>query len=338
MSIRDLTAYLEEIAPPSYQESYDNSGLLVGDPEAAISGVLVCLDSIEAVLEEAIEKNCNLIIAHHPIVFRGLKRFNGAGYVERVVMKAIKQDIAIYAIHTNLDNVYYNGVNAEIGSRLDLHDTRILSPASNTVQLESLVYSAQLGSLQAALAANQFIADLHFLPIAGTEALVRVRLRCESGRIAAIKQVLHHHGPADTGVFQQLLPQASPRAGAGLVGMLREALSEKDFLTLLKEKMQVSCVRHTQLLDKPIQKVALCGGAGSFLLNQAIQAGADIFITADFKYHEFFDADRKIVIADIGHYESEQFTIDLIYNMITNKFSNFAVYKTAVRTNPVHYF
>lgn len=263
MRIKELTDYLETIAPARYQEDYDNAGLIVGDPEAEIKGVLVCLDSTEAIVAEAVEKGCNLIIAHHPIVFRGLKRFNGSNYVERVVMEAIRRDIAVYAIHTNLDNVFYNGVNSKISDRLGLQEQEILSPKA-----------AYPGGL----------------------------------------------------------------VGSGMLGWLPAPMPESDFLHFLKAQMQANCIRHTALLGRPVSKVAVCGGSGGFLLREAIQKGADVFITADYKYHEFFDADGKIVICDIGHYESEHFTIELLFDLISKKMHNFAAHCTKLDTNPIQYF
>ncbi len=270
VTLGTVIQHLESIAPPIYQESYDNSGLIVGDQKVICKGIITCLDTTEAVVDEAIEHNCNMIVAHHPIVFRGLKRFNGNNYVERVVMKAIKHDIAIYAIHTNLDNVYYQGVNSKIGERLGLVNTQILSP----------------------------------------------------------KEGYHPLDTADT---------SKALIGAGLVGELEEAMPEMVFLQYLKAKMEVSCIKYTALQGESIQKVALCGGAGGFLLPQAIASGAQVFITSDYKYHEFFDAENKIIIADIGHFESEQFTIELLGAILQEKFSTFAVRLTGINTNPVNY-
>ncbi len=263
MKIQTILTFLESIAPPNLQEDYDNAGLIVGDPQAECRGVLFSLDSTEKVVDEAIRKNCNLIVAHHPIVFRGLKKLNGANYVERTVIKAIKNDVAIFAIHTNLDNVHQNGVNQKIAQKLGLQNTKILLPKPELNDSE---------------------------------------------------------------------------IGAGLIGELAEPISEKEFLQKIKTAMQAEVVRHTELLGKPVQRVAVCGGSGSFLLSAAIKSGADFFVSADFKYHEFFDADGRIVIADIGHFESEQFTIDLLHELVLQKFPTFALQSTEVQTNPVFYF
>ncbi|MBX2892996.1 MAG: Nif3-like dinuclear metal center hexameric protein [Saprospiraceae bacterium] len=261
MQIKDILTVLEAVAPPHLQESYDNAGLIVGHPEAEVTGVLFCLDSTEAVVREAVEKGCNLIVAHHPIVFRGLKRLNGTTYVERTVVQAIRNNVAIYAIHTNLDNVYRQGVNAKIAEKIELVDTRILAPKSN---LDVTI-------------------------------------------------------------------------GAGLVGQLPSPMPEKEFLQHLKTNLHTQCVRHTALLGKPVRTVAVCGGSGSFLLPEALRAGADAFVSADFKYHEFFDAEGKIIVADVGHFESEQFTIELLCEIVREKFHTFALHLTETNTNPVFY-
>ncbi|WP_420458232.1 Nif3-like dinuclear metal center hexameric protein [Neolewinella sp.] len=261
MKIRDVTGYLETIAPSELQESYDNAGLIVGDPATEVTGVLTSLDCTEAIVEEAAARGCNLVVAHHPIVFRGLKRLNGANYVERTVIRAIQLGVAIYAIHTNLDNVRDRGVNERIAQQLELENLRLL------------------------------------------------RAKNEAGTV-----------------------------GSGMVGELPEPMSETAFLSMLRERMQAEVVRHTTLLNKEVTTVAVAGGAGGFLLEDAKRAGAQVFVTADYKYHEFFDADGQIVICDIGHYESEQFTTQLLAEVLSTKFTTFAVLSTELITNPVHYF
>ncbi len=261
IAVQQVTDYLETIAPAYLQESYDNAGLIVGDPGTEVSGILTSLDCTEEIIEEAAARGCNVVVAHHPIVFRGLKRFNGANYVERTVMLAIRKDIAIYAIHTNLDNVRDRGVNERIAERLGLLNLRLLK-AKN--------------------------------------------------------------------------PEGT--VGSGMVGELAQAMSELDFLAMLQEYMRVQVIRHTRLLDKMVQTVAVAGGAGGFLLEDAKRAGAQVFVTADYKYHEFFDADGQLVICDIGHYESEQFTTQLLAELLTKEFTTFAVLSTKRNTNPVRYY
>jgi dinuclear metal center YbgI/SA1388 family protein len=340
MKIRELLAYLETIAPPAYQESYDNAGLIVGDAAAEIRGVLVCLDSTEAIVEEALERGCNLIVAHHPIVFKGLKRLTGSTYVERTVMKAIKHDIAIYAIHTNLDNVYHQGVNAKIAEMLGLADTRILAPKAVQQSLSALVPTWSAGSFKRSLGELGLSAAAISLVRAGAgqeQCKVEAHFPAPLQRqvLQALAQSLDGQLPA-----YQIAAMDTPHqhVGSGMIGRLPQAMPEADFLRFLKERMKVACIRHTALRGKPIETVALCGGAGGFLLGKAIAQQADVFITADYKYHEFFDADGRILIADIGHFESEQFTIELLYDIISQKFSNFAAYSAKAVTNPVHYF
>lgn len=264
MQLLELIDYLEKIAPSKYQMSYDNSGLLVGDINKEISNVLISLDCIEEIVDEAIERDCNVIVAHHPIIFSGLKRLTGANYIERTVIKAIKNDIAIYAIHTNLDSVLHNGVNSEICNRLGLKNRSILQP--------DLSHDSEHKSV-----------------------------------------------------------------GAGMLGTLSTPMKSEEFLEHLKSTMQVGVVKHTKITSDYISTVAVCGGSGGFLLSSAKAAGADVFVTSDYKYHEFFDADGDLIIADIGHYESEQFTIDLLHRIINEKFSTFAALKTGLISNPVRY-
>jgi len=328
MQIKNLTTYLETIAPSSYQESYDNAGLIVGDKQAEIKGVLVCLDSTEAVVDEAIELGCNLIIAHHPIVFKGLKRFNGSNYVERVVMKAIKHDIALYAIHTNLDNVYQQGVNTKIAEMLGLQNTRILAPKANLKQITANISNDATADAIARLEAM----GIEQIELTELPTHAKINIVYASAQASAVKRIINTSDYVEVNVLNK-----NAKVGSGMIGFLPEAMDSMAFLAFLKKTMKVGAVKYTDILKDKVQKIALCGGSGGFLLRNAIGAGADIFITADYKYHEFFDADGKIVIADIGHFESEQFTIDLLFDIISQKFSNFALHSTKVVTNPVNY-
>lgn len=363
-SIRQIIAYLEEWAPLNYQESYDNAGLIVGDYSENVDGILVTLDAIEQVVEEAKELSCNLIIAHHPIVFRGLKSLTGKNYVERTVIKAIKNDIAIYASHTNLDNAY-KGVNFKIAEILGLEKVRILDqksyqlmklttfvPLENTsLVLEALgkAGAGQLGEYKNC--SFRVTGKGTFQPTEKAQPHIGEANRLEEveeNRIevifplhlkAAVLQALYQNHPyEEVAYYLHLLENQHPEIGSGAMGLLPEPMEEKAFLTMLKEKLRVSCIRHTALLHKSIQKVALCGGAGSFLLTKAIAQQADAFVSADFKYHEFFDADHQILVADVGHYESEQFTKELISDYLKNKFNHIPIYISKNNTNPVEYF
>ena len=364
MKIKELTNYIEVLAPLAYQESYDNAGLIVGDANTDITGVLICLDSTEAVIDEAIAKGCNLVVAHHPIVFKGLKKLNGKNYVERTIIKAIKNDIAIYATHTNLDSVV-GGVNFKISQVLDLQRVRVLSPKINS--LMKLIVFVPIDSTEAVLAAlhesgagvigNYSHVSFRSEGTGGfrpndtanpTIGAANVDEKVRENRVEVIFPVylksqilgaMHRSHPYEEVAYDViLLENQNKEVGSGAIGELAEAMSEADFLQYLKQRMNVSVIRHTQLLGKPIKKVAVCGGAGGFLLNDAIAQNADIFITSDYKYHEFFDADGRTIIADIGHYESEQFTKELLKDYICKKMLNFAVRLSETHTNPVKYF
>lgn len=363
MIVRDITQCLEEIAPSAHQESYDNSGLIVGSPTMELTGVLICLDSTEEIIDEAIANNCNMVIAHHPIVFSGLKRFNGSDYIQRTIIKAIKNDIAIYSIHTNLDNAT-EGVNAMIGEKLGLINTRILSPkkgilkklatyapSMNKEKVLNALFNAGAGNIgnydecsfshegEGSFKANENaephvgeINKRHLEKEVKIEVIVPSHLERK-----VVKALLKAHPYEEVAYDIYTLENKNNYVGSGLIGELPEPVESLAFLKSLKSNMQTECVRHTDVLKKNIKTVALCGGAGSFLLGTAIGQGADVFITGDFKYHQFFDADGKIVIADIGHYESEQFTKDLIYRILSEKFSNFAFLLSKVNTNPINY-
>lgn len=338
MKIKDLTAFLETIAPPVYQETYDNAGLLVGDAAADLKGVLICLDVTEAIIEEALDKGCNLIIAHHPIIFRGLKKLTGSNYVERTVIKAIKNDLALYAIHTNLDNMHQQGVNAKICEKLGLLHTRILAPKPVLKKLAVLVSPENL-KITRNLLINTGITVLHTTEQVsysedGSEAAIRLEAIIPQGLFSKIQNILSKN---DLVAEWTDLETKSREIGAGMIGELPKPMAVADFLKYLKEKLSLHFIKYTSLNRAQVHTIAVCGGAGSFLLPDAIAQQADVFVSADFKYHEFFDAEGKIVIADIGHFESEQFTIELLYEIISKKFSNFALHCTDRITNPVNY-
>lgn len=364
MILADLVHYLESIAPLSYQESYDNAGLIVGNPQQVINQALISLDCTEDVIDEAIRGGYNLIISHHPIVFKGLKRFNGQNYVERVVIKAIKHDIALYAIHTNLDNVV-DGVNKKITEKLHLQNPVILLPKnellnklvvfvpkSHAEELRDALFKAGAGAIGhysecsfSTIGIGSFKAGKEADPYVGN---IGERHREEEERIEVIYPryierklliAMYEHHPYEEVAYDiYRLENRHDRVGSGMIGILKEPLDERDFLAFLKTQLSTNVIRHTAFRHKKIQRVAVCGGAGGFLLSQAIKQGADVFVTADYKYHEFFDAEGKIIIADVGHFESEQFTQELLLEIIQKKFPNFAVRLTGVNTNPINYY
>ncbi|MBR9997794.1 MAG: Nif3-like dinuclear metal center hexameric protein [Cyclobacteriaceae bacterium] len=362
VKIKDIMNFLEEIAPLSYQEDYDNSGLIVGDETQELKGILVCLDSTEEVIDEAINHRYNLVIAHHPIIFGGLKKITGSNYVERAIIKAIKQDIAVYAIHTNLDNVK-QGVNKKIAEMLDLVDPEILSPGQNklmklvtfipkthTDQVLEKIHQAGAGKIgdydHCSFRVNgtgRFKPGENADPYIGTKDLLeevnedRVEVIFPAFKKNEVLAAMNDSHPyEEVAYYLHELANLSGDTGSGMIGNLQNEMQPLEFLDFLKKKMSLNSVRYTPS-KKGIKKVAVCGGAGSFLLPKAIKSGADVFITADMKYHDFFDGDGKTMIIDIGHYESEQFTKELIYGLLSKKFSNIALRLSEVNTNPIRY-
>jgi dinuclear metal center YbgI/SA1388 family protein len=364
MNIAAILSCLESFAPLVYQETFDNCGLLTGNSGWECTGAMVTLDTTVAVVSEAIRRKCNLIVTHHPIIFGGLKKITGENYVEKAVIAAIKNDIAIYAIHTNLDNVIA-GVNGKMAGLLGLTNTKVLNPAPTglkklfvfvpTAHLELVreaVFNAGaghignyseagfitegVGSFKAGKGAHPFVgegAKRHYEEESRLETIFPAFL--ESSIVAAMIKA-HPYEEVAYDIVE--LANTNSALGSGLIGDLPEEMDEKAFLTLLRETFKAPVIRHTSLRNRPVRKCALCGGAGSFLIPRALAGGADIFITADLKYHEFFDAGDQLLIADLGHFESEQYTIDLLYDILREKYPNFAVQKTTVNTNPVHYF
>jgi len=363
-TLQDVTQFLESIAPLSLQESYDNAGLITGDVNSEITSVLVTLDVTEKVVEEAIQKKAQLIVSHHPIVFSGLKKITGKNYVERTLIKAIKNDIAIYAAHTNLDSVD-GGVNHKICEKLGLQNCKILQPSGellkklvtfipveNASQVREAVFNAGAGNIGnydsggfTAEGVESFRGNENSNPIVGKKGEIHSEkeIRFETifpgylqGKIVGALLKAHPYEEVAYDIYS--LGNNFDKIGMGMTGTLANSVSETEFLQQLKSTFNTGVIKHTALKDKPVEKVAVCGGSGSFLLNAAIAAGADFFVSGDFKYHQFFDAENKIVIADIGHFESEQFTKELFYELLTKKFPKFAVHLSGVGTNPVFYF
>lgn len=364
IKIKDIILELEKFAPLNYQEDYDNAGLITGEKQENCNGVLLTIDTTEKVVDEAIEKDANLIVSHHPIVFSGLKKITGRNYIERTIIKAIKNNIAIYAAHTNMDNIY-QGVNAKISDKIGLINRSILSPIVGNLKklvtfipkehedkVSEAVFSAGAGhignydscayklygkgSFRASDTANPFVGnkgEIHYEEEIRFETIFPAHLQN-----SVIKALLKAHPYEEVAYDIYQLDNEHHQSGAGMIGELENEVEEKEFLNKLKETFKVSTIRHTSFLNKKIKKVALCGGSGSFLLKTAIRQKADIFISGDFKYHQFFDAENKILVADVGHFESEQYTKDLFFDILTKKFPNFAFHFSEVKTNPVNYF
>lgn len=364
MLINDIIRVLENRAHPALQESYDNAGLLTGNPTWECKGILCTLDATEEVVTEAKSRGCNLVVAHHPIIFGGLKKITGKNYVERTIIAAIKNDVAIYAIHTNLDNVI-DGVNQQIADRLGLINRKILLPKPGQLvklyafvpqehaeKVRTALFSAGAGNIGNYSEASfnmdgtgTFKGSENTRPFVGepgkrheekevkVEVILPVYLQQQ-----VVAALLAAHPYEEVAYDLVQLSNDFQSVGSGLIGELPEELEEKGFLHMLKTSFELEIIRHTPFLGRKLRKVAVCGGAGSFLTGRAIAAGADVYVTADLKYHEFFDADGRILLADIGHWESEQFTSELLIDILQAKFPTFAVLKSGVKTNPVNYF
>ncbi|MGD9931775.1 MAG: Nif3-like dinuclear metal center hexameric protein [Mangrovibacterium sp.] len=363
MQISEITSFIESIAPLAYQEPYDNAGLLVGSPTEEVESVLISLDVTEAVVDEAIAGGFKLIIAHHPLIFGGIKKLNGKTELERCLIKAIKNDVAIYAAHTNLDSVM-GGVNSKICEKLGLINCQILSPIKGQLKkLVTFIPTAQASKVQQAVfeagaghlgnydscgyvldgigsfrgneSSNPFVGkkgNLHTEKETRFETIFPAHLQEK-----IIQALLANHPYEEVAYDIYPLDNEFLLAGMGMIGELATPMDEMEFLQFTKMEFQSAVVRHSPLLHKKVKKVAVCGGSGSFLIRQAIGAKAAVFITGDLKYHQFFEAEGKIVLADIGHFESEQFTKEVFYELLTKKFPKFAIRLSAIHTNPINY-
>lgn len=363
MQIKEITNYLETLAPLPTQESYDNSGLIVGNSNAEIDKVLIALDCLESTVDEAIQLEAGLIVAHHPILFKKIKSLTGKDYVERVLLKAIKNDIAIYACHTNLDN-YAEGVNKEIAVRLGIKNPEILKPMENRLlklavfvpqthqeQVSEALFQAGAGHIGAydscsfsSAGTGSFRAGENTDPFVGKkgeihyEDEVKIEVILEDHLLNPVMSSLLKAHPYEEVAYDvyPIMNKLLTR-GAGMIGELEHPVDTHEFLSSLKTTFGAAVVRHTEILQKQVQRIAWCGGSGFFLLKEAQKKGAEVYITGDVKYHEFFDADKSIVLADIGHYESEQYTIQRINELLKKKFPTFAVHLTKLNTNPINY-
>jgi len=364
MIVREVAQILESLAPLATAEDFDNVGLLVGDPQTEVTGILITLDTLESVVDEAIAKNCNLIVSFHPIIFKGLKRIGTQTYVERVVTKAIQNKIAIYALHTALDNAG-EGVNAAICEQLGLQDTSILIPRPSGIKkLSTYVPASALDALLDALFSagageigkyshcsfllegkGSFMSDADAQPAVGAPGTIHT----ENETQVQVVFPAHREGQVVAALFQQhpyeeiayeifAMENTNKHVGMGRIGTLAKPVPEKSFLKLVKERFNTPCIRHSALLKKPIQKVAVLGGSGAFAIGAARAQHADVYITADLKYHNFYEAEEDILLMDIGHFESEQFTKPLLYDFLRKKIPNFAILLSESNTNPIYYY
>ena len=364
MKIAEIVDFLNNLAPNFYKESYDNVGLLVGNSNNEISNILITLDVTESVLKEAILNDCNLIIAHHPIIFKDLKTLTGSNYVEKTVIAAIKNDVSIVACHTNLDNIF-DGVNKKMAEKLGLLNLKILSPKIDVLKKLSLFVpkekadilknalhdagAGKIGNYSDCAFLTEGIGT--FMPNEKAKPHIGIKNTLEKVEEIKIEVILpthleknilnvmrNNHPYEEISYYLQNLENENQEVGAGMIGDLPQEMRHEYFLEKVKQTFRCKSIKHTKFLKDSIKRVALCGGSGSFLLKKAIAGNADIFVSSDFKYHEFFDAEDKIIIADIGHYESEQFTKELLFDVISKKFTNIAPLLSKVNTNPVFYF
>ncbi len=363
MIVQEVIDHLHDLAPLAYAEDFDNVGLLVGDKNKSVSGILVTLDTLEAVVDEAIENNCNLIVSFHPIIFSGLKKLTGKTYVERVVIKAIKHNIAIFSIHTALDNAI-EGVNSIICDQLGLKNKAILIPQSGTIKkLQTYVPKTNAEELRQALfnagagrignyescsfnvdGEGTYLGNEDSNPVIGkkghlhTENETAISVTFKKHLESKVLKALFDAHPYEEVAYEvSTLENTNQHIGMGMIGELEEPMNAKECLRYIKNKMNTECVRHSNLLNKPIKSIAVLGGSGSFAISAAKAANVDLFITADLKYHDFFNAEKDIVLADIGHYESEQFTKTFLVDYLSKKITNFAIILSNINTNPVNY-
>ncbi len=362
--IKDLMSFFNGWAPFEHQEKWDNSGLQIGHFEDAVHACLICLDVTEEIVEEAIQKKANVIISHHPLIFGAIKSITGKNMVERIIQKAILNQINIISLHTNLDHQWH-GVNAEIGKRIGLKNLEILKPLTNTLvqltyfvtadvheRVKDAIFDAgggRIGNYQECSFTTEGTGT--YMPIDEAQPVVGELDQRSTVEELEVKVLVHthvlnkvldalrtSHKYEEVAYFIQALDNKNQTLGSGMVGELEEAMHVTDFLNHLKRVFGCQVIRHTKINQSEIKKVAYCGGSGSFLLREALAQKADIFVTGDYKYHDFFDAENRIIIADIGHFESEQFTINLIGDVLTKNFSNFAIHLTGINTNPINYF
>lgn len=364
MKIFEICQYLDSVFPLAYQEDYDNSGLLVGDSQNQVFGILICFDLTEKIIDEAIAEKRNLIVSHHPLIFKGLKKINNTSESERIITKAIKNDISIYAAHTNLDNSK-NGINGYVANLLGLKNSKILSPVENDLfklivfcpedyagnvrqsmfsagsgnvgNYDSCSFNSEgFGTFRGNEAATPFVGnknEIHFEKEQKIETIVPKYILN-----SVLSAMIKAHPYEEVAYDLILLKNQNLEVGAGIVGDLPKALPAKEFMEILKSTLQLRIIRHNSSdLSQEIRRVGYSGGSGSFLIHSALREKADIFISGDIKYHDFFDFKNRLLIADIGHFESERMIQDILFDVLTKKFPNFACSKANNSENPVHY-
>ncbi len=364
MKLNEILGAFEQYAPFRLQEEYDNSGIQFGDPEGEITRGLVCIDITEEIINEAIEKECDLIISHHPLIFKGIKKLTGKHYTERVLIEAVRNNISIISVHTNLDSVS-DGVNMKLATKIGLSELKVLQPRKGLLKklitfcptdhaekVRAAIFKAGAGvigeydccsfnldgkgSFRAGDNTDPFIGEkgqIHYEPEVRIETILPAWLET-----MVVRAMIDAHPYEEVAFDIYPLDNSNANVGPGMVGILKNPLSEKDFLRMIKEELGLPFLKHSEFTGNEVRKVAVCGGSGSFLRDLAMASGADAFVTADVKYHDFFDVKNKILMVDAGHYESEQFTKEILYEIVSKKFTNFALLISDQSTNPVRYF
>jgi dinuclear metal center YbgI/SA1388 family protein len=363
MKLKDLCSYLDSAVPLSFQEGYDNSGLQVGLPDREISSAMITLDVTEEVIEEAVSEKCDIIISHHPLLFTGIKKLSGSTFTERILYKSVRHDIAIYSSHTNLD-IFSNGVSRKMAGKLNLKGIKVLSPLKNSLlKLVTYIPETHLEKVRDALfdsgagvignydrcgfsslGTGSFRGNDNTKPFSGEKGKINFEkeIRFETVLFSHLKEkvikvLLDVHPYEEVAYDIYSLENENVDVGLGCVGELDDQMSEVDFLKRVSSVFDAKGIRYSKLTGKPVKKIALCGGSGSLLINMAIASGSDAFITADIKYHNFSDADSKILLVDAGHFESEKFSTEILYDLIIKKFPKFAVRFSEKNTNPINY-
>jgi dinuclear metal center YbgI/SA1388 family protein len=363
MKLKDLCYYLDSAVPLSFQEDYDNSGLQVGLPEREITSAIITIDVTEEVLNEAISEKCDIIISHHPLIFNGIKKITGRTFTERIINKAVKHDIAIYSSHTNLD-IFNTGVSRKMAEKLALREIKVLSPLKNRLlKLVTYIPESHLKIVSEAIfeagagvtgnydrcaftttGTGSFRGNEFSRPFVGEAGKMHFEkeIRFETVLFSHLKErvirtLLEIHPYEEVAYDIYMLDNDNGEVGLGCVGQLSDPIGAGDFLNLVASVFESKGLRYSKPVSESVRKVALCGGSGISLLNVAVASGADVFITADIKYHNFFDADNKILLVDVGHFESEKFSTEILYDLIIKKFPKFAVRFSETNTNPINY-
>ena len=363
MTIKDITTYIESQIPLALQESYDNCGLIIGNPDSEIKSILVCIDVTSEIIEEAIEKGANFIISHHPLIFSGIKKLTASNDIEKLVVKAIENKIAVYALHTNADN-HMRGVNALLCAKLGIQSPKILKPQSAgwvklvtfcpkscADDIRNALFSAGAGNIgnydscsfnihgegtfKAKEGTNPYVGAIGKLHTEEETRIETILYAHQQKKV--VEALLKAHPYEEVAYDLYALNNKNTTVGSGMIGELKEEISAVDFLQNVKQIIGIGCIKHTEISNKKVKKIAVCGGSGSFLIKDAIAAGADVFLTGDVKYHEYFLPENRMILADIGHYESEQFTKELIYTLLNKKFTTFAIQISEINTNPINY-